>query len=462
MKALEISKLHDKLAAENEIEMVKYKPEDDQFDFLPNGIKRKLNPDQIDLKGMDREDSYLWRDMFEKDLGEENPDVQDKYEKHLPALLNLSDWALEKRLTPDLAKYLATMKADIEALKKSMVPYPYIDGLEDDKQPTNVKVFLRGSPYNFGEEAPRAFLSILSPAEPEMFKQGSGRMELAEDIVKQPLSMRVIVNRVWRWHMGSGIVDTPNNFGRVGDPPSNPELLDYLTSKFVENGMSIKALTKEILLSRTYQLSTTVYEGAAAKDSDNRLYSHANRRRLEAEGIWDSLLAASGKLDLSQIGGPSDEYGEKMMRRGVYGSISRVFPNNFETTFDLPTPTLSAEKRYSTNVPLQRLFFLNSPFVEQQAEGLAQRVGSAGNEEAQVRKAFAIAFQRQPTPTEIEASLKFLHEHVSLAATSSLNNSVAAKPAASEIAGTSTPQTDSSLKALCWALLSSNEFLFLN
>ena len=119
--------------------------------------------------------------------------------------------------------------------------YPYIDGLEDDKQATNVKVFVRGSPYNFGEEAPRAFLSILSPGEPELFKQGSGRMELAEAIVKQPLSMRVIVNRVWRWHMGSGIVETPNNFGRVGDPPSNPELLDYLASKFVAGGMSIKA-----------------------------------------------------------------------------------------------------------------------------------------------------------------------------------------------------------------------------
>ena len=135
-------------------------------------------------------------------------------------------------------------------------PYPYIDGLEDDKQATNVKVFLRGSPYNFGEEAPRAFLSILSPGDPELFKQGSGRMELADAIVKQPISMRVIVNRVWRWHMGSGIVDTPNNFGRVGDPPSNPELLDYLASQFVDGGMSIKALHKQILLSRTYQLST--------------------------------------------------------------------------------------------------------------------------------------------------------------------------------------------------------------
>lgn len=462
LKAAEVSKLHDKLKVENEIELAKFKTEDDPVDFLPNGIKRKLNPNQIDLKGMDREDSYLWRDMFEEDLGE-NPDNIDKQEKRPPALLKLSDWALEKRITPDLAKYVAGLKTDIDEFKKSMPAYPYIDGLEDDKKPTNVKVFVRGSPYTFGEEAPRAFLSILSPGEPEPFKQGSGRMELAEAIVKQPLSMRVIVNRVWRWHMGSGIVETPNNFGRVGDPPSNPELLDYLASEFVAGGMSIKKLHKQILLSRTYQLSTAVDETTATKDSDNRLYSHANRRRLEAEGIWDSLLSASGKLDLSKVGGPSEEYGDKMVRRGVYGSISRVFPNNFETTFDLPTPTLSAEKRYATNVPLQRLFFLNSPFVEQQAEGLARRASGAGNEEAQVRKAYAIVFQRPPTAVELQASLDFLHQPVSDTAQTLVSNAFAAKP---EVPATSSASSqapsDSALKWLCWALLSSNEFLFVN
>ncbi len=357
------------------------------------------------------------------------------------------------------------MKTEIEEFKKAMpAPYPYIDGLEDDKQPTNVRVFLRGSPYNFGEEAPRAFLSILSPGEPELFKQGSGRMELAEAIVKQPISMRVIVNRVWRWHMGSGIVDTPNNFGRVGDPPSNPELLDHLASQFVDGGMSIKALHKEILLSQ--DLSTQygrLTKTTAAKDSGNRLYSHANRRRLEAEGIWDSLLTASGKLDLSKVGGPSEDYGEQMIRRGVYGSISRVFPNNFETTFDLPTPTFSAEKRYATNVPLQRLFFLNSPFVERQADGLAQRVRDAGNEEAQVRKAFTIVFQREPTAAELQASLEFLHQPVAETPQTPMSRSIAAKPQTPSV-DSATPVAPSGfpLKWLCWALLSSNEFLFVN
>ena len=197
-------------------------------------------------------------------------------------------------------------------------------------------MFLRGNPYSFGEEAPRAFLALLSPGEPEPFKQGSGRLELAEAIVKQPISMRVIVNRVWRWHMGTGISETPNNFGKLGDKPSNPELLDYLASKFVADGMSIKKLHKEILLSRTYQLSTVSTDATDEKDPENRLYSHANRRRLESEDIWDSLLAASGKLDLSKVGGPSEELADNMNRRGLYESISRVFPNTIQTTFDFP------------------------------------------------------------------------------------------------------------------------------
>lgn len=153
-----------------------------------------------------------------------------------------------------------------------------------------------------------------------------------------------------------------------------------------------------------------------------------------------------------------------MVRRGVYGSISRVFPNNFETTFDLPTPTLSAEKRYATNVPLQRLFFLNSPFVERQAESLARRVSDAGNEEAQVRKAYAIVFQRQPTAVELQASLDFLHQPVSeKAAETPVKSAFAAKPDSSGNSSASPPvPPEAQLKWLCWALLSSNEFLFVN
>ena len=425
-KAVEIDKQHAKLKAENEEQLAKLKDPNEKFDPMPNGIKRKLIQHQIDLKGMDREASYLWRDMFEIDLPESvgNPNAE---EDKKPGLLKLTDWALQRRLSSEFSAYIDRSKADIDAFKKAVPPeYPVAAGLEDTKEPSDLKIFLRGNPYAFGEDAPRAFLSILSEGDPKPFSQGSGRLELAEDIVNQPIAMRTIVNRIWRWHMGTGIVDTPNNLGFAGDRPTNPELLDYLASKFVAEGMSWKKLTKAIVMSRTYQLSSEPNEGNIAKDADNRLYWRANRRRLEAEGIWDGLLAASGKLDLTRVGGPSEELEGKMTRRGMYGAVSRVFPNEFQTLFDLPIPTLSAERRYTTNVALQRLFFLNNEFVHKQAGALAERVRPAGNDEAQVRKAFEIVYERAPSAEELAVSREV------------------------------------PLESLCWALLSSNEFLFLN
>jgi len=238
--------------------------------------------------------------------------------------------------------------------------------------------------------------------------------------------------------------------------------------------MSIKKLHKEILLSRTYQLSTIATDATDEKDPENRLYSHATRRRLESEDIWDSLLAASGKLDVTKVGGPSEELADNMNRRGLYESISRVFPNTIQTTFDFPNATLSAERRYVTNVPLQRLFFLNGSFVQKQAEALTKRVMDAGNEEAQIRKAFGIVLQRQPTAAEMRDSLELLHSPVespapNRAAMPAAASAFAAKPAPAEtsITAPAAPESvaipaDSPLKALCWALLSSNEFLFLN
>jgi hypothetical protein len=291
--------------------------------------------------------------------------------------------------------------------------------------------------------------------------------------------MRVITNRIWRWNMGTGLVETPNNFGFAGDRPSNPELLDYLTNRFIADGLSWKKLTKEIVMSRTYQLSSAPQETNIAKDADNRLYWRANRRRLEAEGIWDGLLTASAKLDLSKVGGPSEELESKMTRRGMYGRISRVFPNDFQVLFDLPTPTLSAEKRYTTNVALQRLFFLNNDFVHDQALALAARVKDAGDESAQVKKAFEIAYQRDPSAEELAYCLNLLHQTPDAAsaaptrvagsagsgASMLLVAEVTEKPSGtSETGGKSkkAAKGESPLEALCWALLSSNEFLYLN
>jgi hypothetical protein len=483
-KLSEVNAEYLKLKEKNEIELAKLKNADEQFDPLPNGKKRRLNKHQIELKALDREATYLWRDVFETDLPE-NPGNPNAEEKKKPGLLKMDGWQLEKRLTAEMAGHITKLKADVEAFKKAMPEhYPFVYGLEEDKEPTDLKVFLRGNPYSFGEEAPRAFLSILSPEEPVPFSKGSGRMELAEAIVKHPISARVMVNRLWQWHMGAPIADTPNNVGLVGGKPSNAPLLEYLASRFVEKGMSWKAMHREILLSRTYQMSSQGPAENALKDPANRYFWRANRRRLEVEGIWDSLLTVSGKLDTSKIGGPSEELGAKMLRRAVYAKVSRMYPNDIHTTFDLPTATYSAERRYTTNVPQQRLFFLNNEIVHAQAEALAEKLKSEASPEVQVRKAYQTVFQRGPSSEELAAALELLRSTPiqpqpaieSPSMPPSGGAGFAAKPEASTYAFARTapptaaaatadaakPKTkqDSPLKSLCWALLSSNEFLY--
>ena len=481
LKVVEIDKQHAKIKEEDQALLAKLKEGEEKFDVMPNGIKRKLNTHQIDLKAMDREASYLYKDMFETDVPEvpsQNPEDNRK-----PGLLKITDYALQRRLSPEFANYIDKMKADNEAFKKAMPKeYPTASGLADNKEATDLKIFMRGDPYTFGEDAPRAFLTIFSDGEPKPFKKGSGRMEFAEDVLRQPLAMRVITNRIWRWNMGSGIVDTANNFGFAGDRPSNPALLEYLTNRFLADGMSWKKLTKEIVMSRTYQLSSAPQEANLAKDADNRFYWRANRRRLEAEGIWDGLLTASGKLDLTKVGGPSEELEANMTRRGMYGRISRVFPNDFQVLFDLPTPTLSAEKRYTTNVALQRLFFLNNDFVHDQASALAARLKDAGDDSAQVKIAFEIVYQRDPSADETAVCLSLLHQPVaapdggavptpvrtagSLTAKPDMvlvTDSMTVKPKDEPAAKSRKARKgESPLEALCWALLSSNEFLYLN
>jgi mono/diheme cytochrome c family protein len=486
LKVSEVNEKYFKLKQDNEVALAQFKTEQEQFDPLPNGLKRQLNKHQIDLKGLDREETYVWRDIFEQDLpelGQINVNADDKKK---PGLLKLSDWALEKRLSADLSAHVTRARADIEAFKKSMPQaYPFVYGLEEEKEPSDLKVYVRGNPYAFGEDAPRAYPSIFNDGQPKRFEKGSGRMELAEMISKEPLTARVVANRIWRWHMGRGITDTPNNFGMAGERPTNPELLDYLASKFVSSGMSWKKLHKEILMSRTYQLSSSTVESNLAKDQDNRFFWRANRQRLEAEGVWDSLLSASGKLDVKQVGGSSEDLTEKMVRRAVYAKVSRMYPNDFQMTFDFPTPTISAERRYITNVPQQRLFFLNNSFVHKQAEELATRVQSEASPEAQITKAFKIVYQRVPTPEELKASIQFLRDagaQVAPAAPApapapatrsdakpeSGGSSLMAAMLAQEQKQSENPPAEkaavqeSPLQSFCWALLSSNEFLFID
>src|SRR5204863_2725759 len=188
----------------------------------------------------------------------------------------------------------------------------------DDEHPHNLKLSRRGSPYNLGEEVPRHFLSVLSDGVPVPFVKGSGRLELADAILRQPIAMRVIVNRIWKGHFGTGIVDTPSNFGVAGERPTHPELLDYLAQTFVDHKLSIKQLHRDIMLSAVYQLSTDNIQANFEKDSGNRLYWRAERHRMTAEQVRDSLLFVSGALD-TKMGGPSLPLTPSLERRTVYG-----------------------------------------------------------------------------------------------------------------------------------------------
>jgi mono/diheme cytochrome c family protein len=492
-KVSDINEKYLKLTKENEFTLAQVKgtpvQDDDEeeedpdkakepFDPLPNRLKRRLNAYQIDLKSLDREDLMLWRDVFETDVPEATADVEEGARRK-PGLLKLTEGALERRLTADLKAHVERARADIEAFRKSMPPqYPMVYGIEDSKQPSDLKVFVRGNPYAFGEDAPRAFPSLLTGGTPKVFTQGSGRMELAEEIIRQPITARVIVNRIWRWHTGRGIVDTPSNFGMVGEKPTNPELLEHLATTFVEQGMSWKKLHKQILLSRTYQLSSSPVPANAAKDADNRFFWRANRTRLEAEGVWDALLQASDAIDVKGIGGPSEELSEKTVRRGVYSKVSRMYPTDFQATFDLPAATISAERRYTTNVPQQRLFFLNNSFVHKQADRLAERIKDAGDHTAQIKKAFEIVYQREATPEEIAAAMELLTMEpikpsapagesgsdgkAAEEATGEAKSSAAAGEKGKDDSDAPKRLKDSPLRSFAWALLSSNEFLFID
>jgi mono/diheme cytochrome c family protein len=392
----------------------------------------------LELKTMPIERTNLYLDVFKADQESENDQKPD------PGLLSLHDWALERHFSAEVAEHVTALRAEIDALKKAQAPYPFLHGVGDTKTVQTMHVNVRGNPHTPGDPVPERFLAVLSPPDPKPFSNGSGRLELADAVVASPIAARVIVNRVWKWHFGSGIVDTPDNFGKMGDPPSDPELLDYLATSFVKNGMSIKKLHREILLSSVYQLSTETSAENAEKDGANRLYWRANRQRLDAEAIRDSLLFVSGSLDLKKTGGPSTDFADDNFRRTVYCKISRYRLDNFLQVFDYPNPSFTAEQRFTTNVPLQRLYFMNSSFVYKQADAFARRVNDEANDTARIQKAYRILFGRAPSEAEMKAAIEFFEAHP--------------EAPGEQVAG----QPSTAWKEYARVLLSSNEFEFVN
>jgi len=354
-------------------------------------------------------------------------------------------------------------------LRRLSNQYPYLQKAYavSDGKPVNAKIMVRGEPASLGPEVPRGFLTILGGQKVPPEETGSGRLELAEWITdpKNPLTARVIVNRVWGWHFGQGIVATPDDFGARGEPPTHPELLDYLASRFIEGGWSIKNLHRMIMLTRAYQMSSAYDAASALKDSKNQYLWHFNRRRLDAEEVRDSLLAASANLDPAPGGefpfapemtwrytqhqpfiGKEQDFANN--KRSVYLMQQRIRRQPFLDLFDGPDPNAVTGVRPVTTTALQALYTMNDPFFHAQADALAVRVGMAyGPDLDRLNYAYRLVYGRTPSLDEVRDCRQFLAQ------------------ARESLAGTAVPEdrkNREALAALMRVLLSANEFVTLD
>lgn len=327
--------------------------------------------------------------------------------------------AIDPAVIADFAKDQTAIAKDIRA--QSRLALGIMDGNGADW-----RILIRGSPRNPGPVAPRGLPESVFGKQPAVTK-GSGRLDIARrmtDPTSNPFVARVMANRIWHHLMGRGIVASVDNFGALGAPPTHPELLDHLATRFIADGWSVKRQVRSIMLSATWRMSSAANPAQDAKDPGNLLLHRANLRRLEGEAIRDALLALSGRLDpklhgpsipihLSDFmtgrgrpnGGPLDGNG----RRSVYQTVWRNFLSPMMLAFDTPIPFNTMGKRASSNVPAQALILMNDPFVQQQAELWAKKVGEQVPETpARISVLYRMAFAREPLPAEVAAAQEFL------------------------------------------------------
>ncbi len=282
----------------------------------------------------------------------------------------------------------------------------------DSDRPHDIQVFMRGNPGRRGKPAPRRFLQVLAGKDREPFpKDKSGRLEMARAIVREdnPLTARVMVNRIWMYHFGFGLVRTPSDFGLRSDPPSHPELLDYLATYFIRNNWSVKSVHRAILLSNAYQQASFDRPECREVDPENLLLWRQNRQRLDFESMRDALLTAAGQLDLT-MGGRSVSITDAPFttRRTVYSFIDRQNLEGLFRSFDFATPNATSPGRFTTIVPQQALFLMNDAFTAEQVQHLADRVETSVDAEAKVRTLYRIVFGRDPEPNELAMGRAFL------------------------------------------------------
>ncbi len=318
--------------------------------------------------------------------------------------------------------------------------------LNDAPRPTEPVVFLRGNPNNRGPHVPRRMPAVVAGPHRKPFTDGSGRMELAKAIASKdnPLTARVFVNRVWGHHFGTPLVITPSDFGTRSDPPTHPALLDWLASRFVEDGWSVKRLHKRMMLTAAYQQSSESRPELLQADPENRLLGRANRQRADFEALRDSLLAVSGKLDRTLYGRSVDLFAKPYThRRSVYAFVDRQNLPGTLRAFDFPSPDMHNPMRPVTTVPQQALFLMNSPFAVEQAKAVAARrdVAWTFTADERAKRIYRLVLSRDPSADEVKLARQFVAA------------AERAKPAAGQLGP---------WELLAQVLLMSNEFAFVD
>ncbi len=356
----------------------------------------------------------------------------------------------------DAKKKLTELQAQTPAIRDA---YAVSDG-----KPANAKIQLRGDPKRLGDEVPRHFPAVLGGQEIPKGSSASGRLELAQWITDpaNPLTARVMVNRIWQQHFGKAIVQTPNDFGRQGRVPTHPELLDYLAARFVASGWSIKAMHRLIMLSQTWQLASADVPESAKLDPNNDLFWKFNRHRLDAESIRDALLFVCGDLDETPAGPhpfpPSASWGYtqhnpfvanyETRQRSIYLMQQRLRKNPYLALFDGADPSSSTGVRLPSTTPLQALFAMNDPLVHTEAAKFSALVlAGASDETARLALACRLAFNRPPDADEQQECANFLRGY------------------RDKLAALTTPPNEVEPKAwtaLARVLLGSNEFVFVD
>jgi hypothetical protein len=344
------------------------------------------------------------------------PDVVARYKswekEHQAMKARIARWTAQQkagRLERDDRERLDAMQEELRRLERSAPPAPVqVHGVSGGG--TALRIALRGNVERPGEPAPPGFLRILERDPPPSWARFT-RLDLAEAVCSpgNPLTARVIVNRVWQHHFGRGIVGTASNFGSLGERPTHPELLDTLAVRFMQAGWSLKWLHRELMLSAAYRLSSQSDAHNAALAPDNAYLWRFTPRRLDVEAWRDAILAVSGRLDRVPGGPPGNLAEPGNVRRTLYGKVSRLEPDKMLVAFDFPDANVSSERRAVTVVPQQQLFVLNSEFMIASAKSLARRLEQADSrDERRIALAHHWALGRAPSAEEMRLALEFL------------------------------------------------------